>query len=498
MPRKSTNSRLARRLFATNEPPSAAEEAALNDIFDAIDDDIYKVYQKIVRLQAAIAQLQATLKVACDEHDQLLDARAAHETIMSPVRRLPSDVVFEILQWASTSNYAVGHESVPIVTFDHREGPWPFMSICRHWRAVITSDARFWSNISISRCGNPAFFLESLQFILGHSKDALLTLRVASVPIHLEKDAMRLLIPHSHRWVDFSLDCYLEDIYAELDKALYKGSVPQLRRLSMQYTNVIIPLSCFEVAPSLQTLRVRLDRLSPNLCCPWKQIRHLHIIDHYIKAEDAVSCLPMMPNLVDCTFDVWEDENPRMTIRMPHLRCLKVKVCRTPSRCIEFLKCFEVPVLEEMNVGESQEEIEAAATLIRRNACPISTLNLQDSGINWYTGIDLTPLSKAASNLTKLTVRGRGFEIVKRLRHEGIFPKLNHLSVVVHKLLTEDSYLWAVTEVVRTRPCLKTLQVSSCELFSRQAKQHFESDLQVYRARGLNAQLELDVLDVDD
>ncbi|KAJ7597786.1 hypothetical protein C8J56DRAFT_328397 [Mycena floridula] len=135
MPRKSTNSPL----FATNEPPSAAEEAALQDVFDGIDEDIHETHQEVLRLEAS-------LKAAWEEHAQLLEVRTAHRlgAIMSPVRRLPSDVVFEILRWSSTRKSAPSSESLPVVTLDQEEGPWPFMSVCRHWRTVITSHPTFW------------------------------------------------------------------------------------------------------------------------------------------------------------------------------------------------------------------------------------------------------------------------------------------------------------------------------------------------------------------
>ncbi|KAJ7597928.1 hypothetical protein C8J56DRAFT_1159706 [Mycena floridula] len=490
----SANSPLAIRLLATNEPPSAVEEAQLEDDLEQIDQDIHKAHQEILRLKAS-------LKAACEEHAKLLTARAAHRAILSPVRRLPSDVIFEILQRCSTRTFAPSNESVPVVTLDQNEGPWPFMSICRHWRTVITSHPTFWSNIYVSRRDNPSSFSDCLQFILDHSKDAPLTLRVVTVPPNLEKEAIRLLIPHSHRWVDVSLWYSSEDFYTELEKALPKGSVPQLCRLFLS-SSVDIPLTCFEVAPRLQTLDIRSVRL---LHMPWNQIQQLSMDDGY-PLQDVISVLQMIPNVVDCSFNLRHDGKPSMTVRLPHLRHLKAKIILRSTMCVEFLTGLEVPMLEEMNIGSSQGEINAAVTFIGRNACPIRTLSIANfrSPIKVRcTDSDLTTLSKSAPHLTKLIILGARFQFIEILRNPTIFPNLDHLSMITWERTgpMARQHFSTVTQIIRTRPLLRvgTLHLSTSFLNrSLRAKQTFEDDIQVFRAGGLHALLDLGVADTSD
>ncbi|KAJ7597930.1 hypothetical protein C8J56DRAFT_921447 [Mycena floridula] len=497
MPRKSTNSRLAKRLLATNEPPSATEEAELEDIFEEIEEDIHKSVQKILRLQAS-------LKAACEEHAQLLEARTAHRAILSPIRRLPSDLVFEILQWSSTRPSAPSNESFPVVTLNQDEGPWPFMSVCRHWRTVITSHPTFWSNICISYHHNPSFFSNCLQFILDHSKGAPLTLRVDSVPPNLEKDAVRLLVPHSNRWVELSLHCYPEDFCVELEKGLPKGSVPQLRRLSLR-NSANIPLTCFEVAPRLQTLKFRSAVLLPVPSLPWDQIRQ-YSMTAACSVQEVISVLRMMPNLVDCTLNLRKDGNPSTIIRLPHLRRLKVGLIqfRQSTMCVEFLKGLEIPMLEEIDVGQSPEEIDAAVTFISRNACPIRTLSITDSSDSAFhrprTIEHFIALSKSTPRLTKLTILGSEFQLIEFLRNVTIFPNLNHLSIFTQDQDTEpmeSRHFSTVTEIIRSRPLLQlgTLHLSAARISSGKAKRHFERDLHVFRASGLSVSLDLGVAD---
>ncbi|KAJ7597953.1 hypothetical protein C8J56DRAFT_1109509 [Mycena floridula] len=494
MTRKSINSPLAIRLLVTNEPPSTVEEAQLKDIFEEIDEDIHKVRQEILRLKAS-------LKAAYEEHAQLLAARAAHRTIMSPVRRLPSDVILEILQWCRTKAFSPSNECVSFVTLYQDEGPWPLMSICRHWRTVITSHPTFWSNIYLSRRNNPSSFSDCLQFILDHSKDAPLTLRVVTVPPNLEKEAIRLLIPHSHRWPGPGQSDNQGQVIPFLstfcDEGLPKGSVPQLRRLFLG-SSVDIPLTCFEAAPRLETLDIGSVRL---LHLPWNQIQQFSLDGGYL-VQDIVSVLQMIPNVIDCSFNLRHDEKPSMTVRLPHLRRLKAKIIWRSTMCIEFLTGLEVPMLEEMNIGSSQGEINAAVTFIGRNACPIRTLRIANfrppikvRSRRTDFKLDLTTLSKSVSRLTKLIILGAGFQFIEFLRNPAIFLKLDHLSILTQDRYTEPmegKHFSTVIEIIRTRPLLRlgTLHLSVAHIASRKAKQWFERDLQVFQNEGLDASLD--------
>ncbi|KAJ7585664.1 hypothetical protein C8J56DRAFT_862164 [Mycena floridula] len=488
MLRQSPSSPLAKRLLATNEPPSADEKLALKEVFKAIDNDILKAAENLVQLGASCA--------ASEEYSQLLAAREAHEAIMSPMRRLPSDVVFEILRHASSRADPDNDKFLPVVAFDLREAPWPYMSVCCHWRAIITSNSIFWCNIWLQRSPKPTAAVAALHFILDHSKDAPLTISLEASILDLKhaSEIIRLLTPHSHRWANISMT-FPPDSHCELDEALVKGSVPQLRRLSLEAISDIPSMSGFEFAPNLQALEINSGFLT-NLRLPWSQIRELSVTGT-CEAPEAVSFLRLMPNLVECSFVLTNDETPEMTVRLPYLRRLDISIRSRGSITvsIEFPKCLEVPVLEEMLVGESDEEIEATARFIRRNSCSIRALTLT-SVLKEWTVDDITPLSNAVPSLTSLKVMPANFTLLNLLGDQTklIFPVLNDLSIETHRCMPTltSSDLNLVTAVVQNRPLLRKLHISAHRVDSRKTKRRFECDLQRFKVLGLEIWLEFD------
>ncbi|KAJ7585658.1 hypothetical protein C8J56DRAFT_1165977 [Mycena floridula] len=131
------------------------------------------------------------------------------------------------------------------------------MSVCRHWRAIITSYPIFWCNIWLRPSPKFAAAAATLQFILAHSKTVPLTILVevffpdmghASKTIHI-------LAPYSHRWADITVT-FPPKTCSRLDESLVKGSVPQLRRLSLKPVIDTQTMSYFEFAPNLQALEI--------------------------------------------------------------------------------------------------------------------------------------------------------------------------------------------------------------------------------------------------
>ncbi|KAJ7585628.1 hypothetical protein C8J56DRAFT_1165956 [Mycena floridula] len=487
MDQKSRNSVWPNRLLTTNEPPSANEGVALEEIMEALDNEISEAYQKV-------SVLKAQFDAACEAHARLLGIRAAHRAVLSPVRLLPSEIVFEILRYASSNDT----DSLPVVILDRRQAPWPYMAVCQRWRNIITSHSIFWTNISLSWDGyNSAENAETLQFILHHSKDEPLIFEGAFGWRSLDPQFIRLFQSHSHRWTDLSLTQLVHSAYDELDQAIDQGSLPQLRRLC--FSGDLAAPNCFEVAPNLQALEMRSIEFVVTTPLPWAQILYLTIL-LACNPDDAVSFLEMMPNLVDCSFKLTRDENPRTTVRMAHLRRLNVSIDRPCASCVGFHSCLEVPVLEEIYIILYPKEVDATTALIRRNQCPICAITVHEPDFSYYSVTDdsATALSDAVLELTKLTILGHGFNFAEVLSHQTkpIFPNLDHLSIIVKDkyAITEtlrSSHLGLVTDVLQVRPRLRTLHLSA-PVASRRAKGRFERDLQSFHARGIDISLHLD------
>ncbi|KAJ7306163.1 hypothetical protein DFH08DRAFT_517625 [Mycena albidolilacea] len=116
-------------LLETNRPPTDPE---ILDIHGAIDE---KRAQK-TRLEARIAAVQSLLEKLRVDCDNLDDDIQAHEGTLSPLRRIPIELLSLIFVFASRFKYL-------------EPTPWTASQVCHLWRTVALSQSSFWATINL-------------------------------------------------------------------------------------------------------------------------------------------------------------------------------------------------------------------------------------------------------------------------------------------------------------------------------------------------------------
>ncbi|KAJ7767972.1 hypothetical protein DFH07DRAFT_313290 [Mycena maculata] len=91
---------LARRqeLLTTNEAPEGAEFAFIRSVVSQADSRLASLEEEISRLRVRLRQLEW-------EHASLSRDRAQNKGILSPLRKMPSEVLGEIFSWNLASAY---------------------------------------------------------------------------------------------------------------------------------------------------------------------------------------------------------------------------------------------------------------------------------------------------------------------------------------------------------------------------------------------------------
>ncbi|KAJ7262683.1 hypothetical protein B0H12DRAFT_960568, partial [Mycena haematopus] len=107
----------------TNRPPTDSEILC---ILNTIDE---KRARK-TRLEDRIAAVQSLLEELRAEHDNMEAEIRTHEGTLSPLRRMPTELLSLIFVFAYCSTYW--------------EAPWTASQVCHRWRAITLAQPSFW------------------------------------------------------------------------------------------------------------------------------------------------------------------------------------------------------------------------------------------------------------------------------------------------------------------------------------------------------------------
>ncbi|KAJ7498129.1 hypothetical protein B0H11DRAFT_1998796 [Mycena galericulata] len=349
------------KLMTTNEPPNGPELAYIRAVVSKTGPRLACLDDEILRLKAQLKQLEKDRAVLSEYHTQ-------NTAIISPLRRMPPEILGEIFSW-----------TLPLAVLDARESPWVLTRVCSLWRAVSISEPSLWSLVHINFPQNDAY---PLTMIETHIQ------RAQTLKIHFfgctKKDArpqvqmFKLLSDHSDCWEELTLQL-TADLVPHL--VALAGRLPVLRKLWVQWDgagsqNGVDSLKCFENAYSLVDVGASNEyRFIPIVLPP-----HSHITRYDFDAplDTHRAMLKLAPNLVEArihvSFDGDEPWPPSdETIQLSRLRRLYVSNA-------EILDYLSASVLEEAAIFYTEEDTDFCTSLVPfliRSSCPLRRLCLK-------------------------------------------------------------------------------------------------------------------------
>ncbi|KAF8211008.1 hypothetical protein K438DRAFT_1569312, partial [Mycena galopus ATCC 62051] len=125
-------------LANTNQPPEDSDKPF---ILSLVSD----VNARIASLDVQISKLIEKMKPLQDERASLLSYRTRNKAILSPLRRMPPEVLSQIFAWTLPS---IG-DVLRVGKIDTTQSPWLLTQISSRWRAISLGIPSLWSRVAI-------------------------------------------------------------------------------------------------------------------------------------------------------------------------------------------------------------------------------------------------------------------------------------------------------------------------------------------------------------
>ncbi|KAF7336856.1 F-box domain-containing protein [Mycena venus] len=355
-------------LLSTNEIPEGSEVPFVQSLVSETDS-------RLASLDDAISKLRGQLKTLEEARTSLLTYRTRNSAILSPLRKMPPEVLGEIFLWTLPSL----RDEFTRCKVDVRACPWVLTHVSSGWRTVAHSTPSLWSRVVInyetSAPASSAYPSSLVEAQLQRSQKLNIHIRGCEETDFLPQILMfQLLSQHSSRWEELSvrLTPQMSPLLAPL-----RDRIPSLKRLWIDWTSpesqtAVQSIDCFQTAGSLVDVGIYNEFDYAPVSLPMHQLTRYEVEAPWDK---HLSLLPLATRLVEARIDITSDREPANlslsgVVELLHLRRLYVSN-------IHVLGCLRLPALEELGlwIHETDKDIvQILEAFIGRSACPLRRL----------------------------------------------------------------------------------------------------------------------------
>ncbi|KAJ6462202.1 hypothetical protein C8R45DRAFT_1178714 [Mycena sanguinolenta] len=366
-------------LLETNDAPRDSDISVIQQTISAAED-------RLRALDAQIHPLQTTLAQLLQRRAEVAEHLREHRAVLSPVRRVPPELICEIFDMATAQSRAT-------------KSPWWTGFISQPWRQYALAYPPLWSYLTV-----PASPWDERTARLPALRTQLL--RSGPVPLDIcwsevdsrspDSRTLDLLLPYSNSWRSLSFIVKYNAVLEWLEPV--RGKLDRLERLDILHNLCPFP-DVFTTAPNLRHVGLppfgpsdngSLQRYCTFISIPWQQITHYR---GQFPFSQHLAILRAAPNLSNCTLDMVETSDfipvPNTIITLPQLRRL----------CLDragFLLHIVAPNLEELCSLRSTWVIPRILPFVWQASCTLQRLVL------WHCPLS-TELTAALRDLPSLT-----------------------------------------------------------------------------------------------
>lgn len=201
---------LPKRLRANQYPSISTEKSQLIGFLTLGDDELTRYDREIASLQARLARLER-------KKQDLTDHLSCIRSLLSPVRRLPQEILQEVFSCLAQQQPSFGilikkdGISIPFLAASH---------VCAYWQNVVLRTGTLWSKLTFmpNSLPGPGDLSNALEWIVGRAKGTKMHLnfRKDAVKGHVERVLASLLQP-SVKWALLSVFLPSLDILPHFD-----------------------------------------------------------------------------------------------------------------------------------------------------------------------------------------------------------------------------------------------------------------------------------------
>ncbi|KAJ6458404.1 hypothetical protein C8R47DRAFT_149150 [Mycena vitilis] len=347
------------RLLTSNDPPLESELPSIRDLIGDGQDRIKVLDAQIGSLKAQMRELRTSLSQYQSRREEVAKSVRRHQSVISPIRRVPAELICEIFLVASSSEDGV------------IKPPWYLGQICRSWRNHAILYPALWVSLTVGR---------DVGLTLWRLKEQLLRSGNAAIDIIWRcgddhPRLMDLLLPHSSYWRSLRFeDCGLENFEWLQDIDVCFDRLQKVEVYSPD-TEIYIP-DVFSAARNLRKVILTRHDFSESVDIeiPWQQITHYH--GKYPSARQLEILKAAASTLQECVigFPHELDSDPADIFMLPNL-------CRLSSDYVTILAYLTAPRLEELRLVIGDDPMSLVAPFIRRSSCKLTRLALVKCGI---------------------------------------------------------------------------------------------------------------------
>ncbi|KAJ6471913.1 hypothetical protein C8R45DRAFT_1013533 [Mycena sanguinolenta] len=339
-------------LFNSNEAPLESEILTAKSETLKIDASLVSLDEEIVQLHLRLEQLEA-------ERDRLSSYRARNSTILSPLRRMPPEILAEV--------FSLTVPTTVIPQRSQRYAPWFLTHVSRRWREIAVSTSSLWSLVVIDEemVSAPAHPVPMLETQIARAKNLKIHFYGhSSFDSQRQAELFQYLAQYSSRWEEL----YLYPTSYPPWLANLRGRIPLLRFLWILWLqdpneeNTIDPpaepIDFAESAPSLVDVSIINDFSPMPISLPAQQLTRYELRAPW---EMHKAILARAPNLAEAHIGVrFRDESWPDTGAIIGLPALKSLFISHP----EVLRYIWAPVLQELALSfESAHKLSIVAEL---------------------------------------------------------------------------------------------------------------------------------------
>ncbi|KAF7352502.1 F-box domain-containing protein [Mycena venus] len=329
---------LLKQLRAEPDAPQDREVPTVASVTPTVDARLAGVDEEISHVEDRLKELR-------EEHISLSSCRTRDLAILSPVRKVPPEVLAYIFSW--TLPFMKNRANC---RFSITASPWVLTYISRHWRAVACSIPCLWSSINLNfELDMNPISLSMMEAQMARSQGQMLGIHFIGCEVSdpwPQIDIFCCLAKHSSHWEELTLQ--MSSHLVPLLEGL-RDRVPLLRRLWIQWPSPECQqgaqsIDFCQTAPSL----VDVGAFNAHRFIPFRLPFHqLTRYDFNAPWRIHRGMLEHTPNLVEARIIIAFEDEPwpesGEIMRFSFLR----RLCVSIPHILEFLR---FPVLEEIAI----------------------------------------------------------------------------------------------------------------------------------------------------
>ncbi|KAJ6485510.1 hypothetical protein C8R45DRAFT_996833 [Mycena sanguinolenta] len=363
-------------LLNSNEPPVESDAVVARSTIVQAEGHLAWLRQAIARLREQLKDSEE-LKQLEEEWVLISSYRAESRTILSPLRRMPPELLCEIFGWALASARKAqlkGHAG-----YCEENSPWVLTHVSRTWRAVSVSTPSLWSTVAI----NYGTLKRSSSYPLAMIETHVARAQKLRIYFHgcdpfnrhdsNQIEIFQCLVKHASLWEELHLEA-THSLYALFESL--PNCVPLLHRVRMRVRRNRRSPSAesfrfLNTAPSLVDIRLYNQPSSFSFHPSSQLIRYQ--LQAPLKIHLGV--LQLAPKLIEVHMRVQVDDeswpDPREIIVLSSVRHLYT----SQPKALDYI---QTPALEDLAVPFGISSCHHPDSFLARSSCALRCLCIPD------------------------------------------------------------------------------------------------------------------------